>query len=419
MSTENITSMKWANVLRKIVLPIATLICLYLFVSLMLEVFGFHVPGFVILLEPILYESGIIDVFHLGELFWIVIGKTFYLGALFVYALKALIHMNKNESRGYTAWLIHLILGFVGILCEFFQYVLPKQRLLYIFATSNKSFLQKIFESLFRLGSGTLNIVMAIVFGLLVAGMIAFIFANINYFTKRKTHYYSNQKQKPYKADLAEAPIPVVQPIQQEKTPQPLPQEVKPVEKKVEPVVNSWICPKCGSNNTERFCETCGSPKPNEPIIKESAPHQNHSPFMPLEKELDNAFSDIEGDLKQLIDIDTEKPNTVKEENNMAEEIKLEVPETMKKDENEITLDLEKKEVAQKEEVVLENQIPVEKTVNEITEMHVDENPFAVNVNKNIDLVMEDKPKYIYCTNCGTPLEDGAKFCGACGHKIQ
>ena len=51
--------------------------------------------------------------------------------------------------------------------------------------------------------------------------------------------------------------------------------------------------------------------------------------------------------------------------------------------------------------------------------MHVDENPFAVNVNKNIDLVMEDKPKYIYCTNCGTPLEDGAKFCGACGHKIQ
>ena len=408
MST-NKTSNKWLNVLRILVLPIATIICLYLFASVLLEVFGISIPGFVLILKPILNANGISDVFHLGNMFWIVVGKIFYLGALFFSALFATIGLNRKSSSGSNHWIFHLFLGLIGLLSEQVRYILPNMKFLNIFANTDKEVMQNLLYKYLLLEGTQANYALIIFFGILTLLMAIFLFCNVVYFSSRKnTDQQIETKPQPTTAVEEQKEVEVKEEV---------PNNEEEVKKEV------WICPRCKFESTGNYCDVCGSPKPSESAIQEAIYNEDHSQYMPNADEIDLALNDLEASFAHIGEREVVHNSEVNEDM-LKEDIKLELPEEKPKEKVESTIVLEEGPKKEKLNDEISLEVP-EKHINtseEITDMQVDVNPFAVKVDKNIDLVIEPKADNTlsrFCPNCGKPIEIGDKFCTNCGNKLE
>ena len=137
---------------------------------------------------------------------------------------------------------------------------------------------------------------------------------------------------------------------------------------------NKWQCLDCGTINKGEFCVHCG-------ISKEY-----------MERKYD-----------------------------MEKTIELVLPEEKKgKSTNDVSLSWESSTNKEKEDISLALNTN-EKVAQKDIEMQVDTNPFAVKVDKNISLEINEETKvntHEYCPKCGTKC-DGLTYCLNCGKKLR
>lgn len=105
----------------------------------------------------------------------------------------------------------------------------------------------------------------------------------------------------------------------------------------------------------------------------------------------------------------------------MDNTIELVLPEGKKeKTNNEVSLSWDSSSNKEKENISLALN-KNEKVAQKDIEMQVDNNPFAVKVDKNISLEINEETKvntHEYCPKCGTKC-DGLTYCLNCGKKLR
>ena len=369
------TPLKWHRFVQILILPLMILTSGFVLVSMFTELTGLplRLPHF---FTPMLAKMGS-DIYSLGSMFWPVAGTFLAVFVIFLLAVCTWVGFFSWRMYSLISWILLTLLLLAAAGAGFYAVNTWGIKL------GIASVYLQVFLGLHEVSEGWLTGLRIVT----VAGLalqIIFAVLNIVYYIRRRKLFSPAEEEEEeyetaYQAPKDVRPAPAADPA-----PAPAP-AVKPA---------GWTCPKCGTVNTVRFCETCGERRPEE---RETVVRAN---FMTL-PETEEPVSVSEGPVRvsEIPEPVFEEPEAVPEEPELLPEEDVIIPEEILPAQEE-----EKPEEPETEEELPEEEFELPESADDI-----------------VSDILKPERTLKYCPVCGAQLSDDADFffCSHCGAKLE
>ncbi|MCR4950269.1 MAG: zinc ribbon domain-containing protein [Solobacterium sp.] len=372
------TPLKWHRFVQILILPLMILSSGFVLVSMFAELTGLplRLPHF---FAPLLAHMGA-DIYSLGSMFWPVAGTFLAVFVIFLLSVCAWVGFFSWRVYSLVSWILLLILLLAA--AGFGFYAVNTWGIKMGIAAV---YLQ-VFLGLHEVSEGWLTgLRIVTVIGL--ALQIIYTVLNIVYYIRRRKLFSAGEEEDDEPV-IPHEPVKEVRPA-----PAAAPAAAQPA---------GWKCPKCGTVNTSRFCETCGERKPEE---RDTVVRANFMTLPETEKPVSIAEEPVSAPLTEIL---PEEPEAVPDE--PVREGPVIIPEEILPEPEET----EPEETAVIPEEVMPE--PEEDLLPDDEEIELPESADDI-----VSDILKPQRKLKYCPVCGAELSDDADFffCSRCGAKLE